>query len=477
VVITDRGPLLVASWPIVDSLKTQPMRGWLIMGLLLSESRLAQLREQTRLAFEALPPESKLDADDRAALAALESGSEFVLAPRSAELLQAYATIPDIFGAPALLVRTDVPRSVMARGRDTLGFALRSMLAAAVLLLLVLFFLLRSVIMRPLATLTAHVLAVGRSGDLKARVDSRRSDELGVLAREFDEMVGNLARTREELLERAHRDGQSEVAVSVLHNVGNMLNSVNVATSTLAAQVQGGCLADVERLGRTLAEHEKDFVAFVRDDARGQHLPGYLVAFVSGLGAERERMLAEVRTLESGVEHIRALVDSQQAYARTSDEAEQVNLADELEAALRLTPALDGAPEVTVVREFEPVTAVIIGKHRLLEIMVNLIRNARQALRDGGTPGASLRLSLARLPGERVRISVTDNGPGIAPEHLDRLFRQGFTTRADGHGFGLHAAANAAGDLGGTLSAHSDGPGRGASFTLELPLARARKAA
>jgi sensor domain CHASE-containing protein len=482
---TEAGTMLVSSRPIVDSLKTEPMRGWLVMGLLLSPGRVQQLRDQTRVALDVFPlgaadlsqgPPAGLPPAEQAAFARLSSGASDVLEPRSDTLLQGYTLLPDLRGRPALLVRADLPRAVMARGREALGFVLGSTLVTALLLLVVLFFLLRRTIIRPLAGLSAHVLAVGRSGDLARRMNSGRRDEFGLLSRAFDEMVGHLARTREELLERAHRDGKAEVAVSVLHNVGNVLNSVNVSLGALHAQVNEGTLADAPRLAATLASHATDLARFITEDERGRHLPAFLAAFSGSLAGDRERMLQELQALEAGVEHVRALVDGQQATAGVAAEPEPVDLAQQVEAALKLSPPLPGAAEVEVVREFEALPPLVLPRHRLLEILVNLVRNARQALRDGGTPAPRLRVAVARA-GDRVRVTVTDNGPGIAPDTLARLFRQGFTTRRDGHGYGLHSSANAAHELGGTLTAHSDGPGAGARFVLELPLHLARRAA
>ncbi|HEX5747505.1 MAG TPA: ATP-binding protein [Archangium sp.] len=88
-----------------------------------------------------------------------------------------------------------------------------------------------------------------------------------------------------------------------------------------------------------------------------------------------------------------------------------------------------------------------------------------------------LTVKLERTTSGLVRIQVHDNGMGIAPEMLTRIFQYGFTTREEGHGFGLHSSALAAQELGGSLTVHSEGPGHGATFTLELPYVAAQQAA
>ena len=113
--------------------------------------------------------------------------------------------------------------------------------------------------------------------------------------------------------------------------------------------------------------------------------------------------------------------------------------------------------------------AVLADKHKVLQILVNLLRNAKHALEEGGGGDKRLKLRVGINGERRVKISVSDNGVGIAPEHLSRIFEHGFTTRKEGHGFGLHSGALAAREMGGSLGAHSAGPGQGATFTLEFP--------
>ena len=124
--------------------------------------------------------------------------------------------------------------------------------------------------------------------------------------------------------------------------------------------------------------------------------------------------------------------------------------------------------DVEVIREFETVPPLNVEKHKILQILVNLLRNAKHACQDSGRADKRMTVRVANGDG-RIRISVMDNGVGIPPENLTRIFNHGFTTRKDGHGFGLHSGALAAKEMGGSLTVHSDGPGQGAAFTLELP--------
>jgi signal transduction histidine kinase len=124
---------------------------------------------------------------------------------------------------------------------------------------------------------------------------------------------------------------------------------------------------------------------------------------------------------------------------------------------------------VELIREFEDVPPINVEKHKILQILVNLVRNAKYACDDSGRPDKRVTVRVTNGDGW-IKISVADNGVGIPPENLTRIFSQGFTTRKGGHGFGLHSSALAVKEMGGQLLVHSDGPGRGATFTLDLPV-------
>ena len=163
------------------------------------------------------------------------------------------------------------------------------------------------------------------------------------------------------------------------------------------------------------------------------------------------------------------IVKVQQNYARTPRLQEPVHLAGLVEDAIRINAAGLTRHQVKVVRQLADLPPVLTDKHKVLMILVNLVSNGKYAMDGVPVPDRVLSVKLEQLPHEPVRIQVHDNGMGIAPEMLTHIFQYGFTTREEGHGFGLHSSALAAQEMGGSLTVHSDGPGRGATFTLELP--------
>jgi C4-dicarboxylate-specific signal transduction histidine kinase len=182
--------------------------------------------------------------------------------------------------------------------------------------------------------------------------------------------------------------------------------------------------------------------------------------------------VTELESLRKNTGHIKDIVATQQSYAKVVGVVETMQVTELVEDALRVNTEALARHDVRVTREFaQDLPAVSVDKHKVLQILVNLIRNAKHACDDAGHGDKRLMVRVANGEG-KLKISVIDNGVGIPAENLTRIFNHGFTTRKNGHGFGLHSGALAAKELGGALLAHSDGPGHGATFTLELPVSR-----
>ncbi len=282
------------------------------------------------------------------------------------------------------------------------------------------------------------------------------------------EMAERIERVQKDLVDASRQAGMAEVATNVLHNVGNVLNSINVSASLATERLKsskGARLGDVAAL---LTRHKGDIAQFMAQDPRGQKIPDYLAALASQLQGERDLLLKELADLRANLDHIKDAVNMQQAYARRCGVLENVTVEELVEDSLRMNTGALTRHHVALERDYRDKPGITVDKHKVLQILVNLIRNAKYACDESGNSDKRVLVRIEAVP-EGACISVIDNGVGIAPEVMDRLFSHGFTTRKSGHGFGLHSAALAAAELGGKLHASSEGPGRGASFQLTLP--------
>jgi PAS domain S-box-containing protein len=277
-----------------------------------------------------------------------------------------------------------------------------------------------------------------------------------------------LETSHKQLLEASRMAGMAEIASSVLHNVGNVLNSVNISTDIMTNSIKKSKVSSLGRVVVLLQEHAHDLGEFLTQDPSGQHVPTILARLSEHLMAEEGKISSELDSLRRNVEHIKEIVAMQQNYARAGGVKETIDLTTLVEDSLRLNEGAFRRHGVEVVRELAKIPPMNVEKHKILQILVNLVRNAKYACDESGHANGRLTMRMTNGDGT-VKISVIDNGIGIPPENLTRIFNHGFTTRKSGHGFGLHSSALAAKEMGGSLSVCSGGLGQGATFTLELP--------
>lgn len=274
-----------------------------------------------------------------------------------------------------------------------------------------------------------------------------------------------------QLRDVSRQAGMAEVATGVLHSVGNVLNSLGISASLVQSGLRESRVGNVQRIAALLNEQGEQIGRFLASDERGRQIPGYLAQLGDHLNAENQRLQAEARAITAHVEHIGKVVAAQQTYARRSGITEAVDVAELVDNAIVIHFGM--LTHVQINRHYDPVPHVTLDRHKLIQILGNLLSNARHALKDR-TEGQ--RVLTPRINAQAARwlvIEIEDSGVGIEAAALQRLFEFGFTTKRDGHGFGLHSSAILAKELGGDVSGHSDGPGRGARFTLRLPLTTA----
>ncbi len=272
------------------------------------------------------------------------------------------------------------------------------------------------------------------------------------------------------LVETSRQAGMAEVATGVLHNVGNVLNSVNVSATVLADSVKQTKATSLKRVVTLLEANKSDLVAFFSPGGKGQMLPGYLATLNDQIGLEQDSRLAELAQLTKNIAHIKDIVAMQQNYAKVTGVLENHPPRVLVEEALQLSSAENKRLEVTVeLNAPKDIPDVFVDRHQVMQILVNLLTNARQAVVEHSDSKRLVCVSL-ETSSNMVRVSIRDYGCGIPEENLTRIFNHGFTTKKDGHGFGLHSAANSAKEMGGGLFAESAGLGLGATFHLDLPI-------
>ena len=289
---------------------------------------------------------------------------------------------------------------------------------------------------------------------------------------ELKEAESKLEETHKRLAHTSRMAGMAEVATDILHNVGNVLNSVNVSCSMVMERLQESPAANLARIPQMLREQAGQLDAFLTSDPKGKKVPDYLDKLAQTIEEQRAFALGELGQLRKHIDHIKQVVAMQQNYAKVAGVEELVEVTHLIDDALHLNASALDRHRVELKQDIGSVPPLLVDKHKVLQILVNLVSNAKYAVSAVDRADKIMTVRVRQSSAESVVIQVIDNGIGIAKENLARVFAHGFTTRPDGHGFGLHSGALAASELGGSLTVQSDGPGCGSTFTLELPLKR-----
>lgn len=297
----------------------------------------------------------------------------------------------------------------------------------------------------------------GRTRELKKQIEQRQK------------MQAEIEQVHKKLVDASRKAGMAQIATGVLHNVGNVLNSVNVSANILTENTRNSRIPSLTQLANLLEEHSPDLPRFMASDPRGQRIPRLLRNLEGHFRQEQAQQLQELDELKKHLDHMKETVAMQQSYAKNSTVYENVSLLEVIEDALKLQEGEFARHEITLSRDYDNVPPFYLDRHKVLQIVINLLTNARAACHEKPAGPRKVQVRVKGPSGGQVRVEVEDSGAGIAPENLQKIFSYGFTTRARGHGYGLHSSANAASEMHSSLSGHSEGPGKGATFVLSLP--------
>jgi len=479
--LTERGIMLAAAQPVYSSADDSAQSGVekrrvgvVLIGHFLDEGLRQEIEELSSLSIGIWDiTDASLDEREHKILDRITPGLGKLLIDTDEDGdLYAYKSLRGLAGLPEVLLRTKIEKGILARGKKASDYLQLSTIATSILIFIVILRVLQQTVLNPLRRLTQFAIRIAETDDTTARIGMDRPDEIGILSREFDRMIEEIESSRAALVGAARKAGMSEIASAVLHNVGNVLNSVNVAATLLRRQAHELATDDLQRAVAILDEKEEDLAAFLTEDSRGKHMLPFFRALRDRLNAQQEALRSEADTLCRGCEHIAVLVRSQQEHTGAGSVIEMTSLTRQVDSALRIIrQAHIDHDSIEIVREYEPdLPQVPIDTNRVIEILINLIQNAKQSVSEADRSPKRIVLRVGGAEERSLRIEVEDNGKGIDPSILEEIFAYGFTTREDGHGYGLHASANSALEMGCTLRAESDGLDRGAKFILNVPV-------
>jgi len=468
--MTPQGPMLVVSNPVLNNQAEGPSGGALLMGRLLNAEAVERLAKQAQLQLTLTPVSDRgLPSQLAKDASKLVASSPSVLDVR-AKTINVSTVVADIGDNPAVRIEVVVPRDITARGQDAMTFAMASLIGVGILVLFVIMLLLQRTVLRPLTLLTEHAVRIGEHNDLSGRIALDRRDEIGILARELDRMVGRLAEARSNLLEQSYYAGIAETSSAVLHNIGNAVTPLYLKLNSAKEHLRR---APVGNLEKAFAE--------LTDDATTKSRRADLSRYVELAGQE---LANKVRKTEAALEnvgdqvmHVQQILSDQVRFSRAKPVVEPVDIGPLIKDALRFLPEnVRRSTAVRVDNDVEQIGAVRASRVPLQQVISNLVINGAEAIAARATATEPGRIEIsAQLEAESGQamghFRFTDNGAGIDPDQMQRIFERGFSTKECGSGLGLHWSANTVTAMGGRIFAESAGVGQGATLHLVLPMA------
>jgi len=457
-IYSDRGVFMLAAAPVLDGNGGGPARGMVLMGQLLTAAEMRAVGAQAQAQVAIMPP---MPPHTKA------GGPEELLETETTT--QVSRTVGDVYGKPIMMVRVDVPREITARGRSAVRYASAYLIGALLFLLITLVVVLNRVVLRPLVLLTRHAIAIGKDTDLTLRLNLTSSDEMGTLAVEFDRMVTRLAESRRQLVDQSFAAGHAEMAKGVLHNLGNAMTPIGVRLAGLRDRLRAAPVAETEQAAAELAGP-------ATDTQRQRELRAFIRLASKELSATVRAAAADVETMSRQTTAVQSVLAEQRHVTRNEHVIEAVRLPELIAQALEIVPdSSRGRLSILTDESLRTVGVVRVARTVLRLVLQNVIINAAEAVREASKENGVLLLQ-AEIASEgeleQLRLHCIDDGVGIHQDILGMVFDNGFSTksRETNSGVGLHWCANAISALGGRMWATSEGPGRGASIHLSLPL-------
>jgi len=457
---TPAGVLLVGARAVLRSDRSGTAAGTFVVGRLLDTEAVEVIAARTRLEprFEPLASVGATATADPSATT-LE---------RTAQGVEARTFLTDLAGRAVVKVSVTTPPDISARGERAVDAALASSAASVLAVLLLLLATLNRQVVAPLENLTRHAIRVGQSDDLRTRLSLQRRDEIGVLAGAFDRMTDRLSETRRELMAQSFASGKAELASGVLHNVGNVVTPLVVRLVDLQDALKAAPAAELRAAAAELGR-PGDADDRRRDLARFVQLAGAQLANLT------LRTREELAAITQHVHHVQRILGDQERHSRSTQVVERIDLAELVREGIdMLSPTMRASFASELDDGLTAAGGVLGSRIALQQVVSNLLINAAEAIAArGGGPG---RLRIDAVPGpagrDLVDVRFADDGVGLDPEELQRVFERGFSTKGRrGSGLGLHWCAVTVQALGGHLRAESPGRGRGCTMHLVLPAA------
>jgi len=469
IILMPEDAAIITAWPISNSEMNGPVSGTLVMGRYLGDNELKSLEERTQLkvALQRVDDKNQMPDDFNAARADLSKGSEIAVNNDLTDVISGYGFLKDIYGNNSLILKVSAPRDIYKYGKTSTAYFRWANLIAGSIIFIVLFFTLRSFVIRPILRLKGHVLSVGKTGDLSARINLHNRDEIGALAGEFDRMLAQLSDARNRLMEQSYYSGIGEMAADILHNIRNILTPMVGQIASIREKIREVPFKNIEQ---AVAELGADNL----DPGREKSLKRYLCLAVPQLMKTCQDINHSLMTLYRQTVHIEEALSQQNKFASFERALEPLKMDRILKDAIGVMPQnLRDAVQIDMETGLADLPPVSAERVVLVQVITNLLINASESiLRKGLQKGNIWIKGFSESKGEikKVHVIISDDGEGIDKEVQNKIFNRGFSTKSPKpSGLGLHWCGNVLSAMNGSLYVESEGAGHGSSFHILMP--------
>jgi len=469
VIMTERGPMLVSSRPILKSGNEGPVRGALLMGRFVDSNKIAELITQVNVAFNVLPVDCKISTEQNEAWIKkfIASGKEVDVFVKSKTINLVYGVINDIQGKPVILLQAEIPREISQKGAESIQYSLIMILIALFLVLVIVVLILQKTIINPTVLLTRLVLSIQKTADLRNRLTVNRKDEIGMLQQEFNNLLEQLALTRKRLLEQSYYSGMSEMVRGILHNIRNSLNPVAAQLELLSQKLS------FSRRGK-IQQAQDEFVRSDIDPQRKEELAQYILLSNQSMMDLLEKSKQKADQITLGIRLIERILDNHEKWAHQEQPVEIIKVKSLIESSLSMLDK-EKVKIITFVLDPNMSEQITVKGYEILlkQVVDNIVLNAIEAIdRFNQKEGIiSFRSKTFDMEGKAmVDIEISDNGDGLSAVALEKIFKRGYSSKKQqASGIGLHWCSNTLQSMNGKLTVESNGVGQGCRFHLILP--------
>ncbi|MDM8515187.1 CHASE4 domain-containing protein [Desulfobacterales bacterium HSG16] len=466
--MTSKGPMLVASRPILNNDNEGPPKGFLIMGRFLDDSMVKTFVEQIRVNFTIFPIQSRKTPDRHKETAnRLTDSAPFFIEEKNDEYIAVYSAFQDVEGKPALLMKATISRKITAKGKVAIEYALISILTAGISLLFIMLLLLQKFVVGPITHLKNQVLSLGKSGYFSIPVDSGRN-EIGTLAKEFDKMLRKLSESKKKLLDQSYYSGMARMSVDIIHNVRNSLIEIVGNVDRLKASFNKLPVTETEMAGKELEQQESG------DKQRRQDMIRFMILANRQFAETAVSTTVGLNDIAKQIGHIETILDAHRHWASIEHVSEPAIISDMIQDAIQMSEAdSDDSIKICIDKNVSADEIVMTRRIELTQILVQILSNAVESIQALAIKNGQIQIKADVEKNEKnmIHISICDNGGGINQKDMSRIFERGYSTKKEIHlsSIGLHWCANTIALMDGRIYASNDGLSRGVCFHIVLP--------